>query len=107
MKRKRSISHADASHTAEKNQQPDSREVSHMIYFFMCQLREEYGRLIGPHEDFDSELCRIDSSGDGHNVRRACEEFMPRFFSHAAKGSPSRTSTLGRYAAFRRSTCRR
>ena len=69
----------------------DRREVQHLVHFFLCQLREQCGRIVGPacKVAFDAEMERLDPALGARDVA-AMDTLMGHFFDHKAKGDKVR-----------------
>ncbi|KAJ8612914.1 hypothetical protein CTAYLR_006183 [Chrysophaeum taylorii] len=59
----------------------DPSEVAHMVQFFLCQLRWQFGSF-GDFSEFDAEMDRIGGSEDV----RSCGGLMETFFRGPARG---------------------
>lgn len=58
--------------------EPVAREVEHMMHFFTCQLRWQYGMMVGEFADFDAEFAT------SHLDK--CKPLMSKFLNGPAKG---------------------
>ena len=68
---------------------PKVAEVRHMLHFYLCQLRWQYGRIVAPDDwaSFDAELARLDSKGGvGAADVASCGALMDAFLRGPALG---------------------
>jgi hypothetical protein len=65
----------------------DPLELSHMIHFFLCQMRAQCDRLLGNTyaDAFDMEMARLDPERGSDDVV-AQDYLMAEFFAKAARG---------------------
>lgn len=72
----------------ERADSPVAAEVAHMIQFFLCQLRWQYGKIVsedGSFSAFDAEMLTIDPGLGAADVA-SCAALMDAFFRGPARG---------------------
>lgn len=65
---------------------PKKCEVAHMIQFFLCQMRWQYGKIVGDsYDEFDAEALSIDPENGAADLA-SCSALMDAFFRGPARG---------------------
>lgn len=77
-----------ASIARERGLWPAEAELGHMIQFFLCQLRWQYGMVVsekGDFDAFDAEMSLLDHEMGSRDVA-SCTSLMADFFRGPARG---------------------